>query len=277
MLFEQAHESARLIPVLGALFFFSFMAVVVLVLRKSVAEPIGVLRRTSEGITEGDYSLLNDKQFDRMAGAPNEVGLLGRAFRDMAFAIRDASRVLEEKIAVRTSELAAANRQLEELSLLDPLTKAFNRRAFDRDMEGAFDQAQQGKGNFALMLCDVDFFKLYNDTYGHEAGDRALQRIIEAMAESVRPEDRVYRYGGEEIMLLFNAPYQGKSKEIAERVLDAVRSLNMEHSACPWGKLTVSAGLEEFSSLHDTPVKMILEVDRKLYLAKNQGRNRLVA
>ncbi len=276
LLFEQAHESARLIPVLGALFFFSFMAVVVLVLRKNVAEPIGVLRRTSEGITEGDYSLLSDKQFDRMVGAPNEVGLLGRAFRDMAFAIRDASRVLEEKIAVRTSELAAANKQLEELSLLDPLTKAFNRRAFDRDMEGAFDQVQQGKGNFALMLCDVDFFKLYNDTYGHEAGDRALQRIIEAMAASVRPEDRVYRYGGEEIMLLLNAPYLGKAKEIAERVLEAVRSLKMEHSACPWGKLTVSAGLEEFSSLHDTPVKMILEVDRKLYLAKNQGRNRLV-
>ena len=211
-----------------------------------------------------------------MAGAPNEVGLLGRAFREMARSIRDASRLLEEKIAIRTSELAAANRRLEELSLLDPLTKAFNRRAFDRDMERAFDQARRGKGSFALMLCDVDFFKPYNDTYGHEAGDKALQRIIEAMTASVRPDDRVYRYGGEEIMLLFNAPHPGTSKEIAERVLGAVRSLKMEHSACPWGMLTLSAGLEEFSSVHDTPVNMILEVDRKLYLAKNQGRDRLV-
>lgn len=276
LLFEQAHESARLILFLGAFFFLSFMAVVVLVLRRSVAEPVGVLRRASEGITEGDYSLLNDKEFDALAGAPNEVGLLGRAFREMARSIRDASRLLEEKIAIRTSELAAANRRLEELSLLDPLTKAFNRRAFDRDMERAFDQARRGKGSFALMLCDVDFFKPYNDTYGHEAGDKALQRIIEAMTASVRPDDRVYRYGGEEIMLLFNAPHPGTSKEIAERVLGAVRSLKMEHSACPWGTLTVSAGLEDYSSVHDTPVHMILEVDRKLYLAKNQGRDRLV-
>ncbi len=181
------------------------MAVVVLVLRRSVAEPIGVLRRASEGITEGDYSLLNDKEFDAMAGAPIEVGLLGRAFRDMACSIRDASRLLEEKIAIRTSELAAANRRLEELSLLDPLTKAFNRRAFDGDMQRAFDQARRGKGSFALMLCDVDFFKPYNDTYGHEAGDRLFSGIIEAMTASVRPDDRVYRFGGEEIMLLFNA------------------------------------------------------------------------
>ena len=276
LLLERAHESARLILVLGALFFFSFMAVVVLVLRKSVAEPVGVLRRASEGISEGDYSLLSNGEFETMAGAPNEVGLLGRAFREMARSIRDANRLLEEKIAVRTSELAAANKQLEELSLLDPLTRAFNRRAFDRDMERAFDQAQRGKGSFALMLCDVDFFKLYNDTYGHEAGDRALQRITEAMTASVRPDDRVYRYGGEEIMLLFNAPYPGKAKEIAERVLEAVRSLKMEHSACPWGTLTVSAGLEEYSSTHESSVSMIREVDRKLYMAKNQGRNRLV-
>ena len=276
LLLDRAHESARLILGLGALLFLSFMTVVVLVLRRSVAEPVGVLRRASEGISAGDYSLLAEKEFEKTAAAPNEVGMLGRAFRDMALSIQDANRVLEEKIAVRTSELASANKQLEELSLLDPLTKAFNRRAFDRDMERAFDQAQRGKGSFALMLCDVDFFKPYNDTYGHEAGDRALQRIIEAMTASVRPDDRVYRYGGEEIMLLFNAPHPGKAKEIADRVLDAVRSLNMEHSACPWKKLTVSAGLEEFSSRHDAPVTMILEVDRKLYLAKNQGRDRLV-
>ena len=273
--FQSAHKAAFLIFGMGVLVFLAFMATVALVLRKRVAFPVGVLEKASEAISRGSYAPLDEEDFHAINGASNEVGSLARAFRKMAGAVRDVNRTLEQKVVARTSELAVANKKLEELSFLDSLTKIFNRRAFDRDLEVAFAQAREEEKPFALMLCDVDFFKQYNDTYGHDAGDTALQDITHTMLKHLRPDDRVYRYGGEEIVILFNGPYPGNVRNMAERILEAVRNLNIEHTGCPWGILTVSAGLEEFSPSCATPQDMIRSVDQKLYKAKKEGRNRM--
>ncbi len=275
LLLQSAHKAALLILGMGLLLFVAFMSTVALVLRKRVAFPVGVLEKASEAISRGNYASLGEPVFQHVSKALNEVGSLARTFHRMAEAVRDVNRILEEKVAARTSELAAANKKLEELSLLDPLTKMFNRRAFDRDLKEAFAQAREGKGTFALMLCDVDFFKQYNDTYGHDAGDEVLRDLARTMFHHVGPDDRVYRYGGEEIVIIFKSPYPGNARDMAERILEAVRKLNIEHTGCPWGILTVSAGMEEFHSRHTSPHEMIRSVDRKLYEAKGKGRNRL--
>lgn len=275
LLLQSAHKAAFLIFGMGVLVFLAFMATVALVLRRRVAFPVGVLEKASEAISRGSYAPLDEEDFHAISGASNEVGSLARAFRKMAGAVRDVNRTLEQKVVARTSELAVANKKLEELSFLDSLTKIFNRRAFDRDLEVAFAQAREEEKPFALMLCDVDFFKQYNDTYGHDAGDTALQDITHIMLKHLRPDDRVYRYGGEEIVILFNGPYPGNVRNMAERILEAVRNLNIEHTGCPWGILTVSAGLEEFSPSCATPQDMIRSVDQKLYKAKKEGRNRM--
>jgi diguanylate cyclase (GGDEF)-like protein len=275
LLLQSAHKAAFLIFGMGVLVFLAFMTTVAMVLRKRVAFPVGVLEKASEAISQGNYTPLEEQDFQDISKASNEVGSLARTFHKMAGAVRDVNRTLEQKVVARTSELAAANKKLEELSLLDPLTKIFNRRAFDRDLEQAFTQAREEEGTFALMLCDVDFFKQYNDTYGHNAGDRVLQDITRAMLQHLRPDDRVYRYGGEEIIILFNGPYPGHARSMAERILEAVRNLKIEHAGCPWGILTVSAGLEEFSPSCTGPQEMIHSVDQKLYKAKEEGRDRL--
>jgi|GEM_PF-217875 len=276
-LLARAHESARLVLVFGVLLFLAFMVVVTLVLRRSVAEPLGVLRNVSGALSRGEYAALSCGAFQAVASARNEVGLLGRAFRDMGFAVRDASRLLEEKIAARTGELAAANLKLEELSFRDGLTGIYNRRAFDRDLDEAFRRALLGQGGFALVLCDVDWFKPYNDTYGHDEGDRVLREIARVMTENVGACGDVYRYGGEELLVILRGADGDDARHAAERLLAEVRALGIPHAASPHGIVTVSAGVGVFSPEYQFPGEMVREVDGRMYLAKAGGRNRVTA
>ena len=168
---------------------------------------------------------------------------------------------------------------LEKLASLDALTGIPNRREFERLFQQEFARAQRNRTELSLGMADVDHFKQYNDHYGHSLGDIALKRIAEALENSLlRPADRVIRYGGEEFTLLLPETDSASAIMVAERVREAVRALAIPHQASPTGSyVTVSIGITTIRpGKEDSPEELLQEADTRLYLAKSQGRNRVV-
>jgi diguanylate cyclase (GGDEF)-like protein len=183
---------------------------------------------------------------------------------------------LEKKVKQRTYELESANRKLEELSLLDGLTGVHNRRSFDRDLAKVWQESKQGLGTFSLLMADVDHFKLYNDTYGHVAGDEALKSIASVLKESIRDEDRVYRYGGEEFAIIFNNHDFNSIDNTFTRIQNEINNLNIEHKESEFSVVTISAGICAFNMSTKSEEELIKQTDIHLYKAKDLGRNQLI-
>ncbi|MEH0885320.1 membrane-associated sensor domain-containing protein [Enterobacter sp. UNJFSC 003] len=160
--------------------------------------------------------------------------------------------------------------RLDALAHLDALTQTANRRAMETVLEEA---VEQGK-SFSLIMLDVDYFKLYNDTYGHQAGDECLTRVAQVLKQSVRtPNDVVSRYGGEEfVVILFDCPVN-MAEQVAARIQDGLRSAGIAHSASHVSEfVTVSIGIAgKAEGLAGTEV--IARADAALYRAKEAGRN----
>ncbi len=162
--------------------------------------------------------------------------------------------------------------QLQKLASSDGLTKIANRRYFDQYL--ARKLAEQKK--IALLLCDVDYFKLYNDTYGHQAGDTCLKQVANALRSSVRQFDLVARYGGEEFVVVLPNTDAQKALYIAERIQFKVRSLEIPHKSSKVSQfLTLSCGVAGCPSESQiTSTELIEAADQALYVAKQAGRNR---
>ena len=169
---------------------------------------------------------------------------------------------------------------LDQLAYLDGLTEISNRRRFEEYFQREWARSARNGTPFSLAMVDVDFFKPYNDHYGHAMGDRTLQRIAKALDHALlRPADLIARYGGEEFIMLLPETDAFAAKAVAERALKAVAALNIPHqhsSAAP--HVTVSIGLVTTRINGDiTPQAFIAGADKNLYLAKEGGRNRVVA
>ena len=174
-------------------------------------------------------------------------------------------------ILERQSELVTANRALKAESLQDSLLMIGNRRAMERDLKRLF--AQPGR-HFALALLDLDWFKKYNDLYGHQAGDRALQQVSGAIKRHMRQGDSLYRYGGEELLLLMTDTDLEGAWQGANRVREAVQQLGIEHADSPLQMLTLSAGVA--SDPKADLQTLIAYADAALYFAKTHGHNCVV-
>lgn len=176
-------------------------------------------------------------------------------------------------------EVNALYGRLAEMALFDALTGLRNRRGFDEAFEWASQFARRHKKSLALLVIDVDYFKLFNDRYGHAMGDAVLRRTAEALLSSVlRSTDVVARYGGEEFVILINDASREAMEKIAERVRAAVQELNIRHEAsqsAPVVTASIGAALWEAGSA--VPAGDLFTIaDRALYAAKAQGRNRCV-
>ncbi|PSN17195.1 hypothetical protein C7271_19005 [filamentous cyanobacterium CCP5] len=176
-------------------------------------------------------------------------------------------------------QLEMANQQLTHLSIHDSLTQLLNRRAFDSALEREWQRSVRNQTPIALMLLDIDYFKLYNDTYGHPEGDNCLVQVSQALEQVVsRPGDVVARYGGEEfIVLLPNTDAAGISK-ISARIQTAIAALNIPHRTSPLcSHVTISSGAVWYvPQVGDNVLPMISAADAALYQAKQQGRDRYV-
>lgn len=211
----------------------------------------------------------------------DEIGQLATTLNAMAQQIEDYTAGLEKKVQERTSELAqaneqlvAANQQLERLAKTDPLTGLYNRRQFMEQLEFEIRRGARSPHQFALILLDVDYFKKYNDTHGHTAGDELLQRMAELFRLNLRGTDLIARYGGEEfvVLLLDTGPDEGYATARKLQQVVEAQPFPREESQ-PDGKLTISVGVAFYPGDSRDGRKLIDYADRALYVSKDRGRN----
>jgi diguanylate cyclase (GGDEF)-like protein len=167
-------------------------------------------------------------------------------------------------------------RTISRLSHTDTLTKTYNRQLFDELVGNAFNRARRAQEPLAVLMIDIDYFKLYNDNYGHVAGDRALEQVAGVIRRSARrATDLVFRYGGEEFCVVSAGVTRADAAHVAATILGNVRELAIPHAASPRGRLTVSVGLGyQYTVGSEAPERLIERADRALYLAKTGGRDR---
>lgn len=239
----------------------------------------------SESTTLFDALVVSNSQKIRHLPVVNEQGMMTGLVTqsDLAqahFRIFERQReIIERSVTERTRELQQANDQLLSLSMIDALTGIGNRRAMEVDLEHSHPQALRYKRAYSVALFDVDNFKLYNDYYGHKGGDTALRLIAEHLLSGIRKSDRLYRYGGEEILLLMPETNLQGAMILTERTLAGFAVLNIPHELSPFGHITLSCGVacqsEESGSA--TWAGLVDLADRGLYLSKKNGRNRVTS
>ena len=183
---------------------------------------------------------------------------------------------LEHKVAERTEALESANAQLEVLSMTDSLTGLANRRRLEEVLGDQWRRMLEQHSEVGVAMIDIDHFKLYNDRYGHVAGDICLRRVAAVINENVRDVDTVARYGGEEFAIILPNSNAGTTRAVAERVAAAVAGLAEPHADSALGFVTVSIGVASQIVSIDTTVQGLVErADEYLYEAKHNGRNQV--
>lgn len=187
---------------------------------------------------------------------------------------------LEELVSQRTQELEKTNLELKRISEIDPLTQIANRRAYDKALELKISDVYRTTRPLSLLMIDIDLFKLFNDNYGHDAGDEVLFLVAQTIAEALpRNTDMVARYGGEEFTVLLAATDSKGAVSVAERIRLNIELKSIEHQYSTIADiLTVSIGCTTLTEKENklTAHAFFKQADQALYLAKNQGRNRCV-
>lgn len=173
-------------------------------------------------------------------------------------------------------DLKIKNDMLEKLSMYDGLTNIRNRRFFDETFEKTFSEIKRDKKSLAVLMIDIDFFKLYNDNYGHGQGDETLRKVAKALEKTIkRASDFVARYGGEEFVILLKDINKDGVEAVANNLLNAIRELKITHEFSKIENyVTVSIGVSYYNSSSDiTKLELLLKADETLYNVKNSGRN----
>jgi diguanylate cyclase (GGDEF)-like protein/PAS domain S-box-containing protein len=211
-----------------------------------------------------------DTQRLRNDGSLVEVSVLSSPVRDGSGAVVAACEIARD-----ISARKVADAKLQHLASHDALTGLLNRRAFEIELERAVAFAKRYDLETALLIVDVDHFKLINDTYGHRIGDAALRRLAELMRGRLRQTDVIGRLGGDEFAIILSGVEPGQALRVAEEILDVVRAdrtiaVNGNHVP-----LTVSAGVSRIGSDDASPGELLAQTDFALYQAKQAGRDRV--
>lgn len=218
---------------------------------------------------------------DYLVKLPDRVELIARIrYHSKAYISqmeRDAAfRALEKS----QKELAEANKILERLSSLDGLTGIPNRRRFDEAMKQEWQRSIRHSNALSLIMLDIDFFKLYNDTYGHQGGDECLKRVAKALeAAAKRETDIVARYGGEEFAVILPETGSKGAYEVAEALRKGVEKENIAHASSKVSDhVTISVGVATWLPEKGTgPDQLLSAADEALYKSKETGRNRVTS
>jgi diguanylate cyclase (GGDEF)-like protein len=175
-------------------------------------------------------------------------------------------------------KLLEANRILHQLSMIDGLTEIANRRSFEESLDREWKRAERSASSLSLIMFDIDFFKLYNDTYGHQGGDICLKRVAYLAKQSLfRKPDFAARYGGEEFAVILPDTKAEDAALIAERIRAAIESDAIEHKGSKVSSVvTVSVGVATMVPYpHMDKNELIIGADKALYQAKQEGRNQV--
>jgi diguanylate cyclase (GGDEF)-like protein len=208
----------------------------------------------------------------------DELEDLADSFNQMAAQLQESYALLERKVEERTSALTESNRKLELLSATDALTGIANRRRFDEVLALEWSRATRTGQPLTLAMLDIDWFKLYNDHYGHQAGDTCLQRVAHVISSSIcRGADLVARYGGEEFVFIAPATPAETALDLAEKLCEEFRSLALTHEKSSYGCVTVSIGVASMiPAVEQNSNDLIEAADQAMYRAKALGRNRAI-
>jgi two-component system chemotaxis family response regulator WspR len=193
---------------------------------------------------------------------------ISRLQRDQAFRfLRESQR-----------QLAAANIELQRLAALDALTGIANRRRFDETMLLEWQRGQRERAPLSLLMCDIDFFKHFNDSYGHPAGDLCLKRAAAVLTQHLRrPADLVARYGGEEFAIILPDTDGAGAMTVARACVQTLQQLGIENREAEFGVVTLSIGVATMVPAKPfTAEDLIAAADQALYAAKRSGRNKAV-
>lgn len=182
-------------------------------------------------------------------------------------------RLLLEKSQLQ-AELQAANQQLKQLVMTDPLTQLANRRRFDQALAEEWRRAFRGNSPLSLLMCDLDSFKPYNDHYGHPAGDRCLQSVAQVIGRDIhRAGDIAARYGGEEFAIILPSTSTAGALHVATRIREGILNLGITHDYAKYGnQISISMGLATLWARQDlAPSLLVRFADEALYQAKAAG------
>jgi len=193
--------------------------------------------------------------------------------------MQDANAELENKLGASRDNIAALQRDLDEVrreSMLDPLTKIFNRKSFDDGMLKAFAETAAKGTPLSLLLLDIDFFKSFNDTWGHQTGDQVLRLVAMTLKSNIKGRDIAARYGGEEFAAVLPETDLEGAVIVADNVRKAIQAKELLKRSTneKLGRMTASFGVAMYR-VGDTPASLIERADRCLYAAKHAGRNRV--
>jgi len=193
--------------------------------------------------------------------------------------VRAGERIvkLEKELIEKNEMLQRLNLKLEELVRLDTVMGIGNRLSFYETIEKSHHRACRYAQGYGIIMCDIDHFKLYNDTYGHLAGDNILRIIANSIRRSIRMSDDVFRYGGEEIVIILPEQDSDSTIVVAEKIREGIEALGIEHKGTERGILTISCGVASFDmDTLDNKWEIILDhADKALYMAKSSGRNKV--
>lgn len=208
------------------------------------------------------------------------MGLLGLTGIIGWLLIQDIRRrfKVEGELRLTQQQLLSSNQQLELLAMKDALTGLANRRCFDESLAMEVRRAQRDRTPLALLMIDIDYFKLFNDSMGHVLGDACLQRVGKLIEECVRrPSDLVARYGGEELGVIMPNTDTAGAAAVAQHILDRLKQADIPHKASPLGRISVSIGIASAASSELDQLPGLVDVaDQALYQAKSFGRNQFV-
>ena len=264
-LVAEAQSVRNKIVVIGCICFIFSIGLAYLIAR-SISDPLEKLIAIMKQAETGNYALRVNSE------GQDELTVLSQKFNEMANWIDRDQEQLELRVSERTFALEAANKQLAALSMTDSLTGIANRRCFDDILIKEMQRAARNGEMLAVMMIDVDFFKSYNDYYGHQDGDICLRRVAEVLHSQVRrATELVARYGGEEFVMLVPDTDNERALLMAETIRRTVADLALPHAQSPLVEryITISVGLVVMvPDARYTPSSFIRMADQAMYQAK---------
>ncbi len=256
--------------------------------RDELKKIISILADSISGLlhSSGDFDSGLDECIDRLQKAKtlSEVQEIREALLKEAQGLQAHTRQMVEDVRLAQTQVDDANKKVETLKqqmekvkqeiIIDPLTRTYNRRAYDEKIKQEIMGFQRYSRPTALAIIDIDHFKNVNDTYGHRTGDGVLRILCVIMKKEIRGIDILARYGGEEFALILPHTSYGKALEVAERIRRKVEESRFTYKGKPFS-VTISVGVGTLKA-DDTLETYVERVDQALYRAKDRGRNRVV-
>jgi diguanylate cyclase (GGDEF)-like protein len=255
--------------------FISFLAMAILfllflpiayIVSRHISQPIMELTARALELSKGNFSVRSSEEKNRQ----DELGVLERTFDQMSQNLAHSYTQLAEYNTQLEDMVQARTQELEKLSITDHLTLLYNRVKLEEVFDEQIQRAKRYNTPFAVLLCDIDYFKNVNDTFGHLIGDKILVEIAEILRSTIRNTDIAGRWGGEEFLIIAPETDEHHALLLAERLRAAIE----EGTYTTHQSQTISIGVSCFSP-KDSDVSLIGRADKALYAAKNNGRNRV--